>query len=211
MSTPLLKSAMRAGPLLPIAARFFVAVAGLLLLPASLRADPATYKATAGTVAFTVGANIPYLKVSGSSTELHGGGQATVAGNTATIRSLRFELDPKTFKTGIKLRDKHLYEKVFAASDGSVPALVLQAPVFTATLDSKTSKWQGQLRAQVTMRGVTKPVAFSATIDKKGAGAVVNANGTIKTSDFGVKTISYAGATVNDDVQVSINGLSVEP
>ena len=142
---------------------------------------------------------------------MRGGGHATVAGDTATIRSLRFELDPKTFKTGIKLRDKHLCEKVFTASDGSIPPLVLQAAVFTATLDSQTSKWKGQLRAQVTMRGVTKPVAFSATIDKKGTGAVVNAKGTIKTSDFGVKTISYAGATVNDDVQVSVNGLSVEP
>jgi polyisoprenoid-binding protein YceI len=211
MSTPLLRSAVRAGPLRPIAARFFVAVASVLLLPADLRADPATYKATAGTVAFTVGANIPYLKVAGSSTDVHGGGQAAVAGSTATIRNLRFELDPKTFKTGIKLRDKHLYQKVFTASDGSVPALVLQAGGFTATLDPKTMKWKGQLQAQVTMRGVTKPVAFSATIDKNGTGAVVNANGTIKTSDFGVKTISYAGATVNDDVQVSVTGLSVEP
>jgi hypothetical protein len=53
-----------------------------------------------------------------------------VAGDVATIRNLRFEVDPKTFKTGIGLRDQHMYEQVFIAADGSIPAIAVRADRF---------------------------------------------------------------------------------
>jgi Uncharacterized conserved protein len=175
-----------------------------------LQADPG-YTAKSGRIAFAVGTNIPFLKVSGSSSAVKGGGEATVAGNTATIRNLRFEVDPKTLKTGMELRDRHMYEKVFTATDGSIPRIVLRADQFQAQYNSKTSKWEGSLQAQMTLRGVTKPVSFRAWGEKKGAGGIVNATGTVKTSDFGVKTISYSGATVNDGVAVTVSDLRIEP
>ena len=175
-----------------------------------LQADPG-YTARSGRIAFAVGTNIPFLKVSGSSSAVKGGGEATVAGNTATIRNLRFEVDPKTFKTGMELRDRHMYEKVFTAADGSIPRLVLRAGQFQAHYNPKTSKWEGSLQAQLTLRGVTKPVLFRASGEKKGAGGIINAAGTVKTSDFGVNKISYTGATVNDDVVVTVSDLRIEP
>lgn len=179
-------------------------------LPFKLRADPG-YSAKSGKIEFTVGSNLPLVKVSGSSSEVNGGGEATVAEDSATIRNLRFEVDPATFKTGIKLRDQHLYEKVFTAPDGSMPKIVLRAESFQAKLDPETSQWEGRLKAQLTMRGVTRPVSFHATAEKNGAGAIVTAEGTVKTSDFGVKPISYSGATVEDEVAVIVKNLVIEP
>jgi polyisoprenoid-binding protein YceI len=190
--------------------RLAVAILTGWLTSGNVRADP-TYTAKAGTIAFTVGSNIPFLKVTGSSSAAKGSGEASVAGNTATIRNLRFELDPNTLKTGMKLRDEHLYQKVFTAADGSIPRVVLQAARFKAIQNPKSSKWEGLLNAQLTIRGVTKPVSFIATLEKSGNGAVVNAQATVKTSDFGVKQISYAGATVNDDVAVTVSHLNVQP
>jgi len=142
---------------------------------------------------------------------LKGGGEATVAGTAATIRNLSFEVEPKTLKTGMNIRDQHMYEKVFTADDRSIPRLVLRADQFQANLDPRTAYWEGTLRAQLTMRGVTKPVLFHAWGEKQGDRAIVNAEGSVKTSEFGVKAISYSGATVNDVVNVKVSNLRLEP
>lgn len=116
-----------------------------------------------------------------------------------------------TFKTGIKLRDQHLYEKVFRASDGSMPKIVLRAERFQAKLNPQTSKWEGDLQAELTMRGVTRPVSFHASGEKQADRAIVSAEGLVKTSAFGVKPISYSGATVNDEVRVTVSDLLLSP
>lgn len=179
------------------------------LLAAELRAD-SDYTAKAGKISFNVDCNIAFLKVSGNSSVVKGGGVATVNGNTVTVRNLRFEVDPKTLKTGISLRDQHMHEKVFMASDGSIPPIVLRADRFEATLNGN-SKWEGKLQGQLSMRGVTKPVSFKASLEKNGSGAVVAAEGTVRTTDFGVKPITYSGAAVDDEVAVIVSGLRVEP
>ena len=174
-----------------------------------LRAEPG-YKSKSGKIAFHVDTNVPFLKVSGSSSGVKGGGEASVAGDVATIRNLRFEVDPKTFKTGIALRDQHMYEQVFTA-DGSIPAIVVRADRFDARRNPKTSKWEATFQAQVTMRKVAKPVRFHASMEQKSSGAIVSDEGIVKTSDFGVKPITYSGARVNDDVTVTVSDLRVEP
>jgi polyisoprenoid-binding protein YceI len=175
-----------------------------------LRAEPG-YKSKSGKIAFHVDTNVPFLKVSGSSSGVKGGGEASVAGDVATVRNLRFEVDPKTFKTGIALRDQHMYEEIFTAADGSIPAIAVRADRFEARRDPKTSKWKAAFQAQVTMRKVTKPVRFHASMEKKSSGAIVSAEGIVKTSNFGVKPIAYSGARVNDDVTVTVSDLRVEP
>ena len=187
-----------------------VAVLTKWLSANELLADPG-YTANAGKISFSVDSNIAFLKVAGSSSAIKGGGEATVDGNTVTVHNLHFEVDPKTFKTGISLRDQHLYERVFTASDGSTPAIVLRAERFQATSNGNASMWEGSLHAQLTMRGVTKPVVFRASLEKKGDGAVVAAEGTVKTSNFGVKPITYSGATVEDEVAVTVSNLRVKP
>ena len=175
-----------------------------------VRADD-EYSSKSGKISFSVESNVPFLKVSGSSSRIKGGGEATVNGNTVMVHNLQFEVDPKTFKTGIELRDQHLYEKVFTASDGSVPPIVLKAEHFEAAPNGKPATWEGTLKGQLTMRGVTKPVSFQARLEKKGNGALVEAQGTIKTSEFGVKEIAYSGATVNNEVKVTVSHLRVQP
>ena len=175
-----------------------------------LRAEPG-YKSKSGKVAFHVDSNVPFLRVSGSSSEVKGSGEASVAGDVATIRNLGFEVDPKTFKTGMALRDQHMYEQVFTAADGSIPAIVVRADRFEARRNPKTSKWEATFQAQVTMRKVTKPVRFHASMEKKSSGAIVSAEGIVKTSNFEVKPITFSGARVKDEVTVTVSDLRVEP
>ncbi len=177
-----------------------------LVAAMQVRADE-NYTARSGRVEFVVGSNVPFVKVSGASTALRGGGEVTVADDVALVRSLHFEIEPTSFKTGIQLRDQHLYEKVFRAADGSMPKIVLRGEVFRAKLNPQTSRWEGDFQAQLTLRGITRPVLFHATGAKVGDGASVNASGTVSTADFGVPQISNAGVTVKDQVKVTVTDL----
>ncbi len=188
-----------------------VALASLLVISTGqLRADPA-YKVGGGKVSFSVGSNVPFLKVSGSSSAVKGSGEGTVAGNVAQVRSAQFEVDPKTLKTGISVRDQHMYEQVFTAANGSIAPVVLRTGAFQAKRNPASGKWEANFQAQLTLRGVTRPVRFQASAEQKGTGVIINAEGVVKTSEFGVKPITYSGAKVNDGVNVMVRDLPVEP
>ncbi len=57
------------------------------------------------------------------------------------------------------------------------------------------------------MRGVTRPVVFHVVGQRKGDGAVIRAEGRVKTSDFGVQKISNGFATVDDEVTIRVSDL----
>ena len=182
----------------------------LVISTGQLRADPA-YKVGGGKVSFSVGSNVPFLKVSGSSSAVKGSGEGTVAGNVAQVRSAQFEVDPKTLKTGISVRDQHMYEQVFTAANGSIAPVVLRTGAFQAKRNPASGKWEANFQAQLTLRGVTRPVPFHASAEQKGTGVIIDAEGVVKTSEFGVKPIIYSGARVNDGVNVVVRDLPVEP
>jgi polyisoprenoid-binding protein YceI len=188
-----------------------VMLASLLVISTGqLRADPG-YKVGGGKISFSVGSNVPFLKVSGSSSAVSGSGEGTIAGNVAQVRSARFELDPKTLKTGISMRDQHMYEQVFTAANGSITPVVLKTGAFQAKHNPGSGKWEADFQAQLTLRGVTRPVRFHGSAEQKGSRIVISAEGVVKTSEFGVKPITYSGARVNDGVNIVVRDLPVEP
>jgi polyisoprenoid-binding protein YceI len=188
-----------------------VMLASLLVISTGqLRADPG-YRVGGGKVSFNVGSNVPFLKVSGSSSAVSGSGEGTVAENVVQVRSAHFELDPKTLKTGISMRDQHMYDQVFAAANGSITPVVLRTGAFQAKRNPASGKWEANFQAQLTLRGVTRPVRFHASAEQKGSGVIINAEGVVKTSEFGVRPITYSGARVNDEVNVMVRDLPVKP
>ena len=188
-----------------------VMLASLLIIwTGQLCADPG-YKVGGGKISFSVGSNVPFVKVSGSSSAVRGNGEGTIAGNIAQVRSAHIELDPKTLKTGISLRDQHMYEQVFTAANGSITPVVLRTDAFQAKRTPESGKWEANFQAQLTLRGVTRPVRFHALAEQKGSEVIINAEGAVKTSEFGVKPITYSGARVNDEVNVMIRDLPVQP
>jgi polyisoprenoid-binding protein YceI len=188
-----------------------VMLASLLVISTGhLRADPG-YKVGGGRISFSVGSNVPFLKVSGSSSAVNGSGEGTVGGNVAQVRSAHFELDPKTLKTGISMRDQHMYEHVFTAANGSITPVVLRTGAFQAKRNPASGKWEANFQAQLTLRGVTRPVSFHGSAEQKGSRILISAEGVVKTSEFGIKPITYSGAKVNDGVNIVVRDLPVEP
>jgi polyisoprenoid-binding protein YceI len=194
-----------------VRSRLSVMLASLLVISTGqLRADPG-YKVGGGKVSFSVGSNVPFVKVSGSSSAVNGAGEGTITGNVAQVRSAHFELDPKTLKTGIGMRDQHMYEHVFTAANGSITPVVFKTGGFQAKRNSASGKMEADFQAQLTIRGVTRPVRFHGSAEQKGSGILISAEGVVKTSEFGVKPITYSGARVNDGVNIVVRDLPVEP
>jgi polyisoprenoid-binding protein YceI len=181
----------------------------LVISTGQLRADPG-YKVAGGKISFSVGSNVPFVKVSGSSSAVNGAGEGTIKGNVAEVHSAHFELDPKTLKTGIGMRDQHMYEHVFTAANGSMTPVVLKTGGFQAKRNSASGKWEADFQAQLTMRGVTRSVRFHGAAEEKGSRILITAEGVVKTSEFGVKPIAYSGAKVNDGVNIVVRDLPVE-
>jgi len=199
------------GLIQPMRSIVSVILASLLVVSTGqLRADPG-YKVGGGKVSFSVGSNVPFVKVSGSSSAVSGNGEGTIAGNIAQVRSAHVELDPKTLKTGISLRDQHMYEQVFTAANGSITPVVLRTDAFQAKRTPGSGKWEANFQVQLTLRGVTRPVRFHASAEQNGSGVIINAEGVVKMSEFGVKPITYSGARVNDEVNVMVRDVPVEP
>ena len=74
-----------------------VMLASLLVISAGeLRADLG-YRVGGGKISFSVGSNVPFVKVSGSSSAVNGSGEGTIAGNVAQVRSAHFRdfLEPE--------------------------------------------------------------------------------------------------------------------
>ena len=182
----------------------------LMISTGQLRADPG-YKVGGGKISFSVGSNVPFVKVSGSSSAINGSGEGTIAANVAQVRTAHFELDPKTLKTGISMRDQHMYEQVFSAANGSITPVVLRTGAFQAKRNTSSGKWEADFQAQLTLRGVTRPVRFHGSAEQKGSRIIISAEGVVKTSEFGIKPITYSGAKVNDGVNVVVQDLRVEP
>jgi len=109
------------------------------------------------------------------------------------------------------VRDQHMYEQVFTAANGSIAPVVLRTGAFQAKRNPASGKWEANFQAELTLRGVTRPVRFQASAEQKGTGVIINAEGVVKTSEFGVKPITYSGAKVNDGVNVMVRDLAVEP
>ncbi|CAN5741785.1 hypothetical protein BH20VER1_BH20VER1_15250 [soil metagenome] len=192
-------------------ARHATVLGALLCFSCSTAGAETIYQAVSGRISFAVRTNVPFIRVAGSSSALRGRGEGSVAGTSARVQNLRFEIDPTSFATGNRLRDRHMIEQVFTAPDGSVPPVGLRAASFQVRLKPGTATWAGELRAEVTLRGVTRPVTFQATATRRGDGALVRAEALLKTPDFGVKPISHAGVTVREEVRVTVEDLLVQP
>jgi polyisoprenoid-binding protein YceI len=117
------------------------------------------------------------VPVKGRFTEFSGEGQLTAPqGVSGSI-----DIKSASLQTGIRKRDQHLHSADFFAAEKfpDITVVVNSAePAEDDTVD---------LRAQLTIKGTTKPIALKAKVTPVGDGGMrVTAQGTVNRQDFGV-------------------------
>lgn len=139
--------------------------------------------------------------------KIHGKGSApkgdlSLKGN-AVSGSLRFDL--QSLDTGIELRNKHMKEKYLETSKYSEAVLTLTKMSVPEALEAADgSVEQAPFQGMLSLHGVQKPVSGLANLKRAKDKITVDASFGIKTSDFGITTPSFAGVTLAEDVQVSV-------
>lgn len=97
----------------------------------------------------------------------------------------KISVNIETFKTGIVLRDEHTWRHL---NSSKYPKAVL----------SKVSGKDGKATAILDVNGVKKPVSIAYKV----AGQDINANFSVKASEFGLSKAEYLGVGVNDLINV---------
>jgi polyisoprenoid-binding protein YceI len=117
------------------------------------------------------------LPVKGRFTEFSGEGQiappATVSGTV--------DIKAASLRTGIRKRDEHLHSADFFEADKFPDITVVVTGVDAIDGDTVT------LRADLTVKGTTKPVELTTTVTPTGDGGMrLSGHGTVNRQDFGV-------------------------
>ncbi|MDZ4676950.1 MAG: YceI family protein [Oligoflexia bacterium] len=140
-----------------------------------------------------------------SSLKIHGvGGKPTgqiIVEENKVYGTIIFLLD--TLDTKIKLRNEHTKKKYleidkYPEARLEITEVKFPGPIPKGDFSLDNLSFQGKL----TVHGVTKPVVGKTKIEREGNTISVEAGFTIKVIDFNIKTPSFAGITMADNVNI---------
>ena len=127
------------------------------------------------------------VPVNGEFTDVSGDGQITAKGAVFG----RVDVRAASLRTGIGKRDEHLRSPDFFDAE-KYPEISIVVTDVTAT-----GERTADLRAELTVRGTTHPLALSATVDHDGDTVRISAQTTVDRRAFGVSgnMVGMVGAT----------------
>lgn len=135
-------------------------------------------------------------------------GQGSGPSGTVDLSTMTgdFEFDLTSLDTGIKLRNEHMKEKYlqtnsFPKAKLKILSIDTQGANLTNDFDIENAKFNGVL----SLHGVEKPISGGVNISRKGVRAKVSANFKVSIADYGIETPSFAGITVTQEVDISVN------
>ena len=152
-----------------------------------------------GTLNFFAIGKPSMLKIHGESSALTG---TATQNNHSLTADLEVPLD--SFETGMKLRNKHLKEKVFETSKfdkAKLSITKLELPM-AKTGEIKDLPFSGKLN----LHGVEKDISGTATVNVGDKTTTFSAETNIKMTDFSIQPPEFMGMTIQDQVKVTAKG-----
>jgi polyisoprenoid-binding protein YceI len=177
-----------------------VLAAGWLLAAAPARSEPAYFTLDPEHTSITFFArHLGFADVAGMFLESEG--SFTFDEETRELSNLRVVIKTDSVFTGHERRDEHLRGADFLNVE-AFPEMIFEGR--SAVPLTETT---GQVTGDLTLRGVTRPVALDVRLNKAGRypfldqhyAIGVDATATIKRSDFGM---TYASEWVGDDIRI---------
>jgi polyisoprenoid-binding protein YceI len=108
--------------------------------------------------------------------------------NQSIIDSINAQLNPAGLSTGIGLRDRHMREKIFTASDGT-PEMRFHDESIVCRLPANAPQAPCEISGTITLRGISRPLRMTMRlrIDGNPANYRATADGSLRLSDFGIE------------------------
>lgn len=140
------------------------------------------------------------LKIHGTGSAPHG---TLILDSKMVSGSLTFDLG--SLNTGIKLRDEHMKQKYLEVGKFAQATLALsQFPIPESIQGERGQSEEVPFKGTLLLHGIQKPVSGVATLNRNGKQMKVRANFDIKVTDYGIVIPSFAGITMAEDVQVTV-------
>ena len=138
-------------------------------------------------------ANGPFGKVNGSFAGL----KCNIVFDESNLQgsAIQATVDVNTIETGVGLRNKDLREKEEWFNAAKYPLIAVQSKQFKKTATGY------EMSADLTMKGVTKPVVIPFTFTPAGNGALFLSQFTVNREDFGV---GKPGGSVAKEVKLKL-------
>jgi polyisoprenoid-binding protein YceI len=163
-----------------------------------------SFNVQGGKVKFDAATNFSAVSVHGESSQMSAQLKVRNSGDHLEVTGLQAKLDPKTFSTGMALRDEHMNNKIFAAGDGAAPELEFVAEKVTCPVLAKGQETTCPIAGELSMRGVKKPFVMNLKIRNDGKAYRASGGGNVKLSAFGVEPPCQLGVCVKDDVKLQV-------
>ena len=140
------------------------------------------------------------LKIHGKGAGLHG--QIAVEGSSAKGR---VSFDLQGLDTGIGLRNRHMKDEYLETARFPQATLTLtKIDIQGLAAEQAFSGRRVPFAGVLDLHGVARPVSGEARIGRDAGGVTVEAGFDVRTTDFGIRTPSYLGITVAEEVKVKV-------
>lgn len=180
-------------------------VLALLLYCNAIRAaEFSDFRVLAGTVKFAAATNVSVLSVHGQSSQMTATLRLRKNGDHVELENVHARVDPKTFTTGMSLRDQHLRKKVFSLDNDTMPELQFVGDKITCPELPAGHDASCPVAGELTLRGVTRPFAINLVVTNDGKAYRISAAGAVKLSAFGIEAPCQLGVCVTDEVKLNM-------
>ncbi len=167
----------------------------LWIIAHSALSQAATYQMQQGLVEFAALGKPAFIKINGRGQGLSG---AVTESESTLSGVIEFQLD--TLNTGIDLRDEHMKKRYMQTHLYPKAVLRLMGLNLPADLE-KPFPFQGRLE----LRDVIKGIEGLARVKAEGDLHRIEAEFSIKISEFGIDVPSFQGITVTEDVKIKVH------
>jgi polyisoprenoid-binding protein YceI len=188
----------------PAAAGVWAVVAVLLIGNSVRAADQSEMQVLGGTVKFTAATNIFALTVHGQSNQMTASLRLRKDTSGVELENVHARIDPKTFTTGMSLRDQHLRKKVFSLENDSMPELQFLSDKIACPELPAGRNTVCPASGQLTLRGVARPFTINLSVTNDGRGYRISGTGVVKLSAYGIEPPCQLGVCVTDEVKLNL-------
>ena len=156
-----------------------------------------------GSIEFTAPVNVWALNVHGNSHEVSGSFALAETPDGFVLSDVHLSVSVESLHTGMRIRDRHMRDRVFRTEDGSLPVLAFttRESLCTRRSDAATCLMVGSL----SIRGVPRELAMEITATRHRDDAYrAEGEAVIRLSDYGIERPSQFGVTVTDEVELRV-------
>lgn len=186
-----------------------VVAALTFLMPAAGGAqENASRASVSGSVSFEVATNVFGTTVKGKSRSLSGATRLVDRQGELRLEQIEAAVPVSTLRTGIRLRDEHMRDYIFATPDQQTPDVTFAAPAAECA-NGADRRNQGSYTCTsagtLTIRGTARPFRIALAVARDGDSFRVKGQGKVTLSAYGIERPSQFGVRTADEVTIELD------